>query len=232
MKEVWKEVWNEAAIGFGGHHPVNNKLAKRRAARRHVMPGFPWDGKFETKEQVDAYFAGDKIQCLLCGRAMKNLACHLGRIHGMTCDAYRTKYGLRWWRGLSSDDLRTARSLARKAYAATHIDQLRETAALGREAMRKNPPIRRKKAPFVLREATKRATRMVKNKGKDFVWTDAHALEFLRRMETGRTIPEVSADADMPSNSWLSCYRQTHPEFDLKVCIAILTTKRGWRHDG
>lgn len=226
-------VQTAAAMGFGGHHPVNNKLAKRRAARRHVMPGFPWEGKFETKDQVNAYFAGDKIQCLLCGRMLKMISHHVVRIHGMSVDAYKERYGLRWWRGLTSDELRATNSEAAKIRCASRIEQLRETCAQGRETMRNNPPARRKKAPFVIGEATMRAIRMrqralrvVKLKGDELIWTDAHAEEFLRRVEAGRSTASVGCDADMPGTSWISVYRKTHADYDERLWLAVLVQRR------
>jgi hypothetical protein len=61
---------------------------------------FPWRGRFETKTEIDDYFAGDKVRCLLCGKQFKALSSHLGRVHDVTVDDYREQYGLPWQRGL------------------------------------------------------------------------------------------------------------------------------------
>lgn len=92
-------------MGNGGTGYLSQKssfqrAAERRARRRKVAQGFPWDGKFETREQVEKYFSGDKIECLLCGRTMKKLGAHLIRIHGVSDDQYKARYGLPWSRGL------------------------------------------------------------------------------------------------------------------------------------
>ena len=32
---------------------------------------FPWRGKFKAKQEIDDYFSGNKVQCLLCGKWFK-----------------------------------------------------------------------------------------------------------------------------------------------------------------
>lgn len=49
---------------------------------------------FETVDELDTYVGGPKIQCLECGRWFKSLATHLPRIHGMSHDDYREKWGI------------------------------------------------------------------------------------------------------------------------------------------
>jgi hypothetical protein len=61
---------------------------------------FPWNGRFETKAEIDDYLGGDKVRCLLCGKSLKALPTHIGRAHGVTADDYRERYGLPWRRGL------------------------------------------------------------------------------------------------------------------------------------
>jgi len=65
-----------------------------------VIQKYPWLGKFGTKAEIDAYLAGNKIQCLLCGKLFKALPQHLERTHDLTADDYREQYGLPWKRGL------------------------------------------------------------------------------------------------------------------------------------
>ncbi len=74
----------------------------RDPKRIKPLKGFPVERKFETKEEVDAYFSTDKIQCLLCGRWYNQIGgLHLDRMHGVTPDDYREMYGLPWTRGLT-----------------------------------------------------------------------------------------------------------------------------------
>lgn len=72
--------------------------------RRKTLSGFPFKGRFETKEEIDSYFAGDRIQCLLCGKFYKMLATHIVRIHGVSVDNYKKQFGLPWCKGLSCED--------------------------------------------------------------------------------------------------------------------------------
>jgi len=71
--------------------------------RRKVMPGYPIEKVFQTKEEIDLYLSGDKIICLLCGRSFKSLCSHLG-IHGTNVEAYKEQYGLPYLRGLSGEN--------------------------------------------------------------------------------------------------------------------------------
>ena len=60
--------------------------------RENPKQRFPWNGKFEYKKEIDYYFAGDKIQCLLCGKRFKSLPTHLIRVHEISPDQYKEKY--------------------------------------------------------------------------------------------------------------------------------------------
>ena len=85
-----------------GTRPKRN--AERRAARRAVMAGFPIEPTPFTLADIRSYFGGDRITCLLCGKTYKRIgAGHLHRIHSMTEDEYRLRYGLPWRRGLTSN---------------------------------------------------------------------------------------------------------------------------------
>ena len=69
---------------------------------------FPWLGRFETKTEIEDYLAGDKVRCLLCGKLFKALPTHLERVHDITADDYRERYGLPWKRGLCGTGRDTA----------------------------------------------------------------------------------------------------------------------------
>ena len=57
---------------------------------------------FRTRWEVDRYFGGLTIQCLICGRRFGRLSFHLAAKHGMTVDEYKSHFGLPWTRGLTS----------------------------------------------------------------------------------------------------------------------------------
>lgn len=99
-----RTVSTAAAFGFGGGSPVNNRLAKRRAARRKVFDGYPWEGRFASKQEVEEYLSKDRLICLLCGRAFRKLGGHLLSIHQMDVDQYRERYGIRFGDGLATPE--------------------------------------------------------------------------------------------------------------------------------
>lgn len=66
------------------------------------MPGFPKKDKFKSKKEVDYYFNGDKIQCLICGKWYKQINNDHLNLHDTTIEEYRERFGLPWTRGLCS----------------------------------------------------------------------------------------------------------------------------------
>lgn len=72
----------------------------RNIKRRLPKPGYPKDFIFTDKKEVELYFSGDRITCLMCGHNFKALGSHLDLIHGMSTDDYKTKYGLPYRKGL------------------------------------------------------------------------------------------------------------------------------------
>jgi len=57
---------------------------------------------FRTPQEVEHYFAGKTIRCLVCGEEFRRLGGHLAAKHGLRVDGYREKFGLPWTRGLTS----------------------------------------------------------------------------------------------------------------------------------
>lgn len=79
-----------------------SKLKERQIAkdaRRRVEFGFPIHPRALTADEVELYFSTEKIVCLICGKAYRMLAKHLG-LHDLDTDKYRAMYGLPWSRGL------------------------------------------------------------------------------------------------------------------------------------
>ena len=62
--------------------------------------------RMKTKADVEDYFDGDRIECLICGKWFKSLATHIVRIHGVTVDEYKIKFNLPWGRGLVANETR------------------------------------------------------------------------------------------------------------------------------
>jgi hypothetical protein len=74
---------------------------------------------FRTRQQVEHYFGGKTIKCLLCGGRFGRLSFHLAAKHGVTTDEYKSRFGLPWHRGLTSalSHARSGWNDARKAKA-------------------------------------------------------------------------------------------------------------------
>jgi hypothetical protein len=102
-----------------------------------------------TRRDIERYFSGKTIECLLCGRRFQRLVFHLFAKHDMTAADYKGQFGLPWTRGLTSsvshansgwtDQRRAAASkAARKTRFFKFAHQVNE---------------RRELAPFLKREA-------------------------------------------------------------------------------
>ena len=104
---------------------------------------------FKTRRDIERYFGGDTIECLICGRHFKRLQTHLAAKHDMAADDYKKWFGLPWTRGLTSATSLTnsswtderkakARNIARKSrfFDLAHLTPRRELALfLKTEAM-------------------------------------------------------------------------------------------------
>jgi hypothetical protein len=88
--------------GFRGKPGSHDRAARKRAQRRKVLEGFPITRAFESIDEVKEYLSGDKIICLLCGKAYKSLGVHLLRIHDVAVDEYRERYKIPWTYGVLS----------------------------------------------------------------------------------------------------------------------------------
>lgn len=58
--------------------------------------------RFRTSEEVERYFSGKTIKCLLCQKPLMRLASHLFFMHAMSAAEYKVRFGLPWTRGLTS----------------------------------------------------------------------------------------------------------------------------------
>src|SRR5262245_4466529 len=97
---------------------------------------------FKTRRDVERYFSGNTIECLICGRHFKRLHRHLAAKHNLSADHYKKQFGLAWTRGLTSatslaesgwteDRKAKARKLARKSrfFELAHLTPRREFAS-------------------------------------------------------------------------------------------------------
>ena len=126
--------------------------------RRAVLDGFPWEGQFKTREEVDAYFSGDRITCLLCGKSFKMLCTHLVKVHGISVDSYKERFGLPWCRGLCAGETRNIISKSQRKRS-ERVSLLPYT-----EKCRRSHKNRRPRPPYLQEELVERARKqMIEN---------------------------------------------------------------------
>lgn len=104
---------------------------------------------FRTRRQIERYFGGKTIKCLICGKRFQKLASHLLHRHNMLADEYRQRFGLPWSRGLTS-----AQHHARIAEAWTdeRRDKQRRATKSARIYELIDRKARRAMVPFIQRE--------------------------------------------------------------------------------
>ena len=130
---------------------------------KEALPGFPTEFTFQSKEEVDDYFSGDKIQCLRCGHYYRALAAHLRLAHAMHVDEYRAIYGLPWSIGLSGKATKKKRAKyanRRNAEFGCCLPDLEDNPAYTSNNRRREPE-------YVTKEARKRFKDMNKILGRD-----------------------------------------------------------------
>lgn len=67
----------------------------------YPLEGYPKTTMFSSLKDIKEYLNGEKITCLLCGRAYKSITGHVA-VHGISTDEYKEKYGLPYRQGLTS----------------------------------------------------------------------------------------------------------------------------------
>ena len=103
---------------------------------------------FRTRQEVERYFGGKTIKCLLCGGRFRRLGGHLSVKHGMSVDDYRSRFGLPWSRGLTS-----AASSAASGWTPARKTKARMVAQKRRFFELAHLTPRRQPAPFVKTQA-------------------------------------------------------------------------------
>jgi hypothetical protein len=99
---------------------------------------------FRTRQEVDRYFSGKTIKCLLCGERFRRLSFHLFAKHGMSADDYKSRFGLPWTRGLTS-----ATSHCNSGWNAERRIKASKQARKSRFFELAHPVPRREDAPFL-----------------------------------------------------------------------------------
>lgn len=107
--------------GYLGKTESHLRAARRRAARRKIEDGFPIITPFASIVDVRLYLAGDRITCLLCGQAFKDLGKHLRLLHGVDPDRYRETYRIPFTYPLCCRELSARHSINAKEKLARGI---------------------------------------------------------------------------------------------------------------
>ena len=118
---------------------------------------------FKTRRDVERYFSGDTIECLICGRHFKRLQRHLAAKHGLSADDYKKQFGLPWTRGLTS-----ATSLANSGWTDDRKAKARKFARKSRFFELAHLTPRREFAPFLKAEAIEHLGANAQGFGKKF----------------------------------------------------------------
>jgi hypothetical protein len=177
-----------------------------KKSEKNSLPGFPWKGSFDNKKEIDHYFAGGKIQCLLCGKWFIALPTHLERTHNITADEYKERYGLPWKRGLCGVGLRIKRSkimLNRRENGFRTDMKAVQKKAVG--------ATRRPDQPFFVKV---KADNMKIGSEKIKKYTDQDFRNVLAKMlNENKGLNEVCKDADMPDFRAVSKYAKKNADF-------------------
>ncbi len=178
--------------------------------REKLLPGFPRKRKFQTKEEVDAYFASDKIQCLLCGKWFKGIGGnHLKVKHGITTDDYKEMFGLPWLRGLDGTSTNLKRSeTSKRNYENRDKEEMLERLRSGK------PSPQRPLQPFN-KDRIAKIGLAFHGRSRKYQRRDFEAMMERARAQQ-RTLSDVAIDPDMPSKRLWRRYAKKHPEIKEK----------------
>jgi predicted transcriptional regulator len=186
------------------------KMAKRAAARRECLPGFPKPAYAMTKAEVDEYFSHEKIQCLLCGKWYGRLAGHLTSIHSITESDYRDMWELPYTYGLTGRVSHAAYSKAIKQRMADGFDP-NEGVTKVEIAERMKSADRRKSRKFFKEAAVKKSMDLA---GIDRSWSREDIWPTLQySLDNLVSVPEaVRALGGKPSRSAIQRAFSADPE--------------------
>ncbi|MGI9489080.1 MAG: MucR family transcriptional regulator [Geminicoccaceae bacterium] len=187
-----------------GRRPKRN--LQRREARRVVLRGYPIEPRALTKTEIDDYFSGDRIICLLCGKSYKNLGVHLHHLHGVPPDEYRGMFGLPWSKGLVGQSSFEA---YREAAMARPRDKFKPWWNDGKKEW---PRHKHRKQPFqaeISRHNVRLATQA--NIGRYVDYGSEHWERFLDYIRKGVEPREIAKLEDMPSIGWYTVYQKRNP---------------------
>ena len=182
--------------------------------KKSTLPGFPWQGGFTTKSEIEEYFSDpDGIQCLLCGRIYKALGSHLKVAHGISHEEYRARYGLPWRRGLVSQNVskQISEALTKRIRNGTFKPNPDNKIAVKRIL----EGGRRKDQPFLTNIKAGEAKGLSK---KNIRWSRKDYENVLTVMlEQKIALREACMDKSLPPTTTVLNYAESHPGFRKKL---------------
>jgi hypothetical protein len=178
------------------------------------IPGFPWKGKFTTKEEIDQYFSDpDGIQCLLCGRYFEFLSGHLRKSHDISHEQYRDWYGLPWRKGLVSRTVskKISSNLTKRIKNGSFIPKADNKAAV--KGIRTGA--RRKDQPYLTRIKAEKARGLSK---KNIRYGHKEYEKVLTVMLKNKVaLQKACLDKNLPASSRVLEYAESNPGFRKKL---------------
>ena len=185
-----------------------------KANEKSALPGFPWKGKFTTKDEIDQYFSNPNgIQCLLCGCVYGSLNGHLQIIHESSHDEYRSLYGLPWRKGLVSRNVskRLSSKLTNRIKNGSFKPKPDNKACV--EMIRSGAM--RKDQPYLSRIKSEKAKGLCK---KNIRHTRKDYEKVLSVMLKNKiALREACMDEDLPASSRVLGYAESNPGFRKKL---------------
>jgi len=183
-------------------------------------------GMFQTKQEVEHYFSGDILTCLICGEKKKSLGTHLFRKHkGISVDDYKIKFGLPHSRGLVSN-----------ATARVQAESLKRRIALGDKSIIIDPTkldrkiSRPKHRPvYYSRKAHIPFTEVVNKKSHEKSLEKINSIDWDCALETMRSLKiaahSLSKIKGMPSQDYFQKKRKMDAEFNEKYLNVVTFLK-------
>jgi hypothetical protein len=132
-------------------------------------PGYPKKFKFASQTELDAYFNGDHIVCLVCGKKLRSMCTQLKVKHNLTPDDYRAEFGIPWRRKLScSETSALRRSATISRIESGELVLINASDPIQRARIAAAP--KRDKQPVSINASTERINEFTKNNPRPNRW--------------------------------------------------------------
>lgn len=161
----------------------------------------------ETIEEAEAYRAGDRLVCLICGQSFRAVGYHVKR-HGITARAYKERFGLAVTRPVCAADVSAKQAASRRRFLSNLTEEQRnEQRTQAVEAIKSVERTGTKPGYARAALATRGATRA----GWPAPLTDDNFSALIKAIRSGKTISEACQDSSLPGWSWVHAYIRADP---------------------